>query len=378
MKVLVLLTDLLGGVGGIQTFNRTLICALDNLAKKYDLSITILALNDLVDGKNGNISNKISYIEDKVYLSFNHNVFSFINSIVQRSLNSSLVIFGHIGFIPLTPLLKAINPKLKLLLSVYGIDVSKRLSLLQKIGLSKISRILSISKNTCEQMSLFNGLDKSKFDILPCTLLKTNNVVTSSKQGLMLPNGKMILTVSRLAPGDNYKNIDLVIKAMPEILKVVNDVFYIIVGGGEDQYRLKQLASNIGVQDKVIFPGGVPDDLLQSYYNACDVFVLPSIKEGFGIVFLEAMSFAKPCIGANAGGIPEVIEDTKTGFLCEPNDIKTLSTSLIKLLQDNELRLLMGQAGKKRFEENFSFNLFCNRLENILSKEEVLLSSWNR
>lgn len=362
MRVLVLLTSFLNDVGGIQTFNRVLIDALGNIARKRNWSITILALNDLI---NRSINSEVSCIKDKEYLSFNHNVFSFVTSVVCKSFSSSVVIWGHVGFIPLTPLIKAINPKLRSLLFVYGIDVFKKLSLLQKIGLSKINRILSGSKNTCEQMSLFNGLDKSKFDIFPYTLLKTNNVI-HSKEKLMLPKGKIILTVSRLVTGDNYKNIDLVIKAMPEILKVVNDAFYIIVGDGEDQYRLKQLVNNIGIQDKVIFVGKVRDDLLSSYYNACDVFVLPSVREGLGIVFLEAMSFAKPCVGAKAGGVPEVIMDGKTGILCEPNDIKTLSNALIKLLQNDELRLLMGQAGKKRFEEEFSFDLFSNRLENII------------
>lgn len=78
------------------------------------------------------------------------------------------------------------------------------------------------------------------------------------------------------------------------------------------------------------------------------------------------MYFSKPCIGARAGGIPEVIEDKKTGILCEPNDVKSLSDALIKLLRDENLRILMGNAGKERLEKEFSFERFKKRLESIL------------
>jgi glycosyltransferase involved in cell wall biosynthesis len=120
------------------------------------------------------------------------------------------------------------------------------------------------------------------------------------------------------------------------------------------------------MRDKVIFTGWVSDNLLPSYYQACDVFALPSLKEGFGIVFLEAMYYAKPCIGARAGGIPEVIEDGKTGFLAEPGDANALADSLSNLLRNATLRREMGRVGQERFEREFSFRKFHERLDNVV------------
>ena len=110
----------------------------------------------------------------------------------------------------------------------------------------------------------------------------------------------------------------------------------------------------------------MPDELLPSYYNNSDVFVLPSLKEGFGIVFLEAMYYAKPCVGVRAGGIPEVVEDGKTGYLALPNNPQALADSITRLMSDNDLRDRMGQAAKERLDHEFSSAAFKRRLESAI------------
>ena len=95
-----------------------------------------------------------------------------------------------------------------------------------------------------------------------------------------------MLAVTRLVSTEDYKRIDLVIKAMPAILRHVPDAFCVVVGHGGDRSRLERLAQETNVADRVIFTGFVADELLPSYYDACDLFVLPSLREGFGIVFL--------------------------------------------------------------------------------------------
>jgi len=72
----------------------------------------------------------------------------------------------------------------------------------------------------------------------------------------------------------------------------------VVVGNGADKQRLEEIARDAGVSGKVVFAGRVSDDLLASYYQTCDVFVLPSLKEGFGIVFIEAMYYSNSCVGA--------------------------------------------------------------------------------
>ena len=364
MKILVLLTDLFDKVGGIQTFNRSLIKALDDIAVKKNWDITVLALND----NQKKDTAKQFHLNKTKYIAFKGSRFQFAASVFAYAKGSSIIFFGHVNFLPIAYALRFINPKVYMYLTVYGIDIWKKLSLIQKLGINKINKILSISNYTKQIAVSLNLIDESKFLVLPCTLDTEygKQVVLKSKNELSLPQGKMILTVSRLAKTEKLKNIDLVIKALPLILKETPDVYYVIAGDGDDRTRLENISKEVGVKDKVVFTGKVSDEILSSYYNLCNVFVLPSEKEGFGIVFLEAMYYSKPCIGANAGGIPEVIEDSKTGLLIEPGNANSLVSSIIKLLEDEKLCYSMGKSGKERLEKEFSFERFKNRLENLL------------
>ena len=107
------------------------------------------------------------------------------------------------------------------------------------------------------------------------------------------------------------------------------------------------------------------DELLLSAYPACDVFVLPSEYEAFGLVLLEAMSCEKPCVATNVGGVPEVVEDGKTGLLVEYGNPVALASAIIKLLGDEEKRRSMGMAGRKRVIENFTWPKIVDKIEGV-------------
>jgi phosphatidylinositol alpha-1,6-mannosyltransferase len=141
----------------------------------------------------------------------------------------------------------------------------------------------------------------------------------------------------------------------------------VVVGDGAQRQPFHQLASSMGLAEKVILAGPVANTLLPSYYAACDVFVLPSTKEGFGIVFLEAMAHAKPCIGARAGGIPEVVRDGVTGLLVDASDLpRSLPSAILRLLSDPALARTMGERGREELERNFAFPHFRDRLEQLM------------
>jgi glycosyltransferase involved in cell wall biosynthesis len=105
---------------------------------------------------------------------------------------------------------------------------------------------------------------------------------------------------------------------------------------------------------------------LVSAYDACDVFALPSRGEGFGLVFLEAMSRAKPVIGGAHGGIPDVIDDGVTGYLVQHGDLTQLADRLKTLLTDEPLRRSMGQRALERVRQDFTFECFSRNLERAI------------
>ena len=182
---------------------------------------------------------------------------------------------------------------------------------------------------------------------------------------------KVLLTVGRLVISKNH---EMVVRAMPEVLKAFPDTVYLIIGEGPDEKMLKDLTLALGLGNKVIFLSGVKDIELAAYYRSCDIFVLASKEiqgrgevEGFGIVFLEAGLYAKPVIGGRSGGIPDAVVDGVTGILVDPADEHAIASAIIRLLTDRELAQKMGENSKRRVEDGFNIDIFGKKLENVFN-----------
>ena len=184
------------------------------------------------------------------------------------------------------------------------------------------------------------------------------------RERLALDDSSLLLTVGRLVP---RKGLDTTIRALPALLEDVPDAQYIIVGSGPDEDRLRGLVNEHNVHDVVRFAGQVPWSDLLLYYNAADVFVMPSREdppdvEGFGLVFLEANASGTPVVGADAGGVPDAIVDQQTGFLVPPSDPEALASALSSLLTNPERAHAMGDAGRKRAETVASWDAVADAL----------------
>jgi glycosyltransferase involved in cell wall biosynthesis len=180
------------------------------------------------------------------------------------------------------------------------------------------------------------------------------------------PEQPVILTVSRLVSSEQYKGYDKVIRALPEIQRAIPDVHYILVGKGDDRQRVEQLIDHVGVRAYTTLAGFVPDEELSDYYNLCDVFAMPSKREGFGIVFLEAMFFGLPCVGPNAWAVPEMILNGETGYTVPPDDTTALADRLVTLLTQPELAQRMGEAGRARAQSTFTWPAVVEKMLNSL------------
>src|SRR5262245_4526160 len=179
------------------------------------------------------------------------------------------------------------------------------------------------------------------------------------REKLLGPRGKrhrIILTVGGLG---NLKGQDMVIRALPHLLRTVPDVTYVIVGPGP-QAGLDQLAHELGVRDHVIFTGLIPDDDLPAIYALCDLFIMPSRQdlaqhsvEGFGLVYLEANACGKPVIGGRSGGIPEAVVHGVTGLLVDPDDPEDIANAVRTLLTNRERATQLGEQGRSRVVNEF-------------------------
>jgi glycosyltransferase involved in cell wall biosynthesis len=126
------------------------------------------------------------------------------------------------------------------------------------------------------------------------------------------------------------------------------------VSGHEQSYtrELRQLAAQLDVTEHVVFTGERSD--IPRVMAACDVFILPSFEEPFGLVFLEAMAMGKPVVALDNGGTPEVVEHGRSGLLSPPWDIPALASNITTLVRDPELRLRLGRQGRERVLQHFN------------------------
>jgi len=145
------------------------------------------------------------------------------------------------------------------------------------------------------------------------------------------------------------------------------DIKLNIVGGGDLRESYIKQAEDLGIINKVNFTGKVSDEELKKYYNNCDFLVLPSTDSGeaFGLVLVEAMSFAKPVIASNLPGVRTVCENNINGFLVEPGNIDDLADKMLKLIQDKELAQKMGKNSRELVNKKYSWQAHIKKLEEV-------------
>jgi phosphatidyl-myo-inositol dimannoside synthase len=137
------------------------------------------------------------------------------------------------------------------------------------------------------------------------------------------------LTVGRMDSTERYKGHDRVIAALPEFVSQGHDVYYLIVGEGDDRPRLEAMAVEAGVQQRVLFLGGVDSQTLSAIYRCADLFVMASTGEGFGVAFLEAMASGTPAIGLDVGGAPDALGDGELGLVVREDEITEVIATLL-------------------------------------------------
>ena len=153
-----------------------------------------------------------------------------------------------------------------------------------------------------------------------------------------------------MASGERYKGHDQILEALPR----VPGARLVVAGDGDDRPRLEARAADLGCEERVTFTGFVSEATLAELYRRAAVFVMPSLGEGFGLVYLEAMRAGKPCVAARGSAADEVVADGETGFLVDRDDPEELASVLDRLLASPDLARRMGEAGRRRWREQFS------------------------
>lgn len=172
----------------------------------------------------------------------------------------------------------------------------------------------------------------------------------------------MVFTLRKHVPKNG---IEYLIKAASLVLKDKQNVVFVIGSDGPLRWKYEKLVADLGITQNVIFTGFLHLKEVPYYYAASDIFVIPSIIEGFGIVTVEAMACGKPVIGTNVGGIPDIVKDGRNGYLVNSRDPESLAHKIEFLLENTDLTAKMGIEGRRTAEQNFDINKRVDRILNI-------------
>ena len=245
------------------------------------------------------------------------------------------VLCGHLNAVPLAAAIACIR-RIPLWVQVHGIEAWERPGVLHRRGLARAALITSVSRCTRARLLDWADVSPHRVRILPNTVdaaftPRPRPVKLVARYGL--EGRQVILTVGRLSALERYKGHDRVIAALPGILTRVPDAAYLIVGSGDDQTRLAQLAEAAGVASRVVFAGQVPDAELADHFALAHVFAMPSTGEGFGIAYLEAAASGLPVIAGNADGSVDALADGRIGRLVDPLSVPEVEAAIVDALQ---------------------------------------------
>ena len=177
-----------------------------------------------------------------------------------------------------------------------------------------------------------------------------------------------VLIVGRLQASERYKGHDELLDCWPQVVARVPTAQLVVVGLGDDRGRLQEKARALGVASHVLFCGFVPDPVLAALWEKVAVFAMPSAREGFGLVYLEAMRAGRPCVGSTSDAAGDIIVDHETGLLVDRTSRVALAEALVTLLTNEGMRSAMGEAGRRRLLAEFTADRFAARLKLILDE----------
>lgn len=359
--------------GGIGVVNRHLLQVLGDIHEKAGLRIVVLSFLEF------NADRPQSLPAGIIFRGFNGNKFRFAAELFRQLLARPVFVFDHVTLVkPLLPFLPI--RMARTVIFAHGSESWKRIRPINRWLFSHATLVLTNShftlKKMRERIPRFNGVAcplglapefplNNVPPVASANSLSFENV--NSRQSELGPC--VCLLVGRMHPRERKKGHYELLAVWPEIVREFPNAQLVFAGSGDDRENIARVARDTGVGDSVLIPGELPHETLTNLYASCYAFTMPSRQEGFGLVFLEAMNFAKPCLGCRDDGAEDVIVHEETGLLVSnPIRQNELASALKQLLANSERTREMGRRGFARLHETFTAAHFRQRLRDNLEK----------
>lgn len=281
---------------------------------------------------------------------------------ILKELRIETVILMQSKDIHLAALASIISPRSKLVFYQQMRSEYNKRDLIHSWIYSRLSLWVSLTQSMKNEVLTFTRMPREKVTVVPLgtdlhRFDPTNYKKQEARAFFKLPHtGRIVGVLGRL---DAQKGQDVLLRAVPEVVKKHGDVHFVIAGdetAGESGFKayLQRLCNDLGIEQYVRFLPFTND--VPRLMAAFDVFALPSFSETYGLVVVEAMAMERPIVATNAGGLPEIITNGKTGLLVEPRDSNAVARAIHRVLSDAALRLSLGRSARVEALKRYDFD----------------------
>ncbi|MDH3603490.1 MAG: glycosyltransferase family 4 protein [Candidatus Tectomicrobia bacterium] len=362
------MTGAAGLCGGIAGSNLNVLYALLDLAIEHHLDLTVFSYLEHDRDRPDFLPSWVTF------RGFEGDKWHFTSHLLHAMRRRPIVCFDHVSLaLPVLPF--AATGRVKTIILTHGSEAWKHVRRTSRWSLRFATLCLANSRFTLRKMQerlfSFHGIACPLG--LPPTFTRQSAVCPASDLPLVFETAdsrtgqlgtRYLLMVARLDSRERGKGHRALIRLLPTLRNDIADVQLVCAGPGDDRESLRAFARRHGVASCVFFPGYVSVEILQALYRNCYAFVMPSTQEGFGLVYLEAMRYAKPCVGCFDQGAEDVIVHEETGFLLRnPHNSQSLFSILRHLLRHPQHAQWLGRNGYKRLHDGFTARQYQARLQ---------------
>jgi len=352
-----------GQTGGIEKMNRVIMHCLPLQQDAHNTMV--FSLHD------SNMDNR--YFPRYFFRGFSGYRLKYMYALLSTSRKFKTVIVGHLNLSFPIWIMYLFNPDIQIVVITHGIEAWPKQKLFRKWILNKAKRIISVSQFTKQKIVTVNKVDPGKIKVLPNCLDPFFSIPSLygkpeylKKRFGIQKDTKVIFTLTRMQTREKYKGYDNVLTVLTEYAKTATNSFIYILAGQADyseKQRIEELVHSLGLENNVVMPGFIANDEILDFYQLADVFIMPSQKEGFGIVFIEAVACGTSVIAGNSDGSVEALQWGKLGKLVDPKNLEQILAELknglslsgefknVKLLQEFTLQYYNFNVYKSHFHE---------------------------
>jgi len=374
-NILLLTLKVFSATGGIEKVCRVAGKSLFEWTVREEKSVEVFCMHDSQEDADDN-----KYFPSEIFRGFAGGRIRLIWEAVKKGRNSDTVILSHINLLLVGWLIKLFSPKTKLVMFAHGIEIWGELSGLKKRMLKSCDLIVPVSQYTADRISEIHQWPASKLKVLNNCLDpflpvgQPEQAIENLRKKYGLKKDNIVLfTLTRLSSKERYKGYDKVLEALVELKKSYPSVRYLLAGSydTEEKRHLDEMIGRMGLTNDVLIPGFVAEEDLVTHFKMADLYVMPSMKEGFGIVFIEAMYYGLPVIAGNKDGSVDALCNGELGILVDPIDTSAILEAMSRILHDRNQFI----PDRKKLMDLFSYEQYKNRFETLLAANGQAVSA---